>query len=78
MHIFDQSGDSSSSQAPFIATFVVLSLATYILAASGLWFVKDRAEHKSNRRGQTNPNEKGKKQPALFGLPSKERSDSVV
>jgi hypothetical protein len=78
MHLFDQSGDTSSSQAPFIVTFVVLSLATYILAASGLWFVKDRAEHRSNRRGQTYPNEKRKEQPALFGMPSKKRSDSVV
>ncbi|OQD89552.1 hypothetical protein PENANT_c002G07007 [Penicillium antarcticum] len=78
MHLFDQGDDPSASKAPFIATFVVLSLATYILAASGLWFVKGRAEHKSTRRDSPCLDGKTKEQPTLFSLPSKKRSDSVV
>ncbi|KAL2812192.1 hypothetical protein BJX63DRAFT_432820 [Aspergillus granulosus] len=41
MHLFDPDGSSSASQTPFIITFVILSLTTYLLAACALWFVRD-------------------------------------
>jgi hypothetical protein len=42
MHLFDSnSDDPSSSQIPFIITFVVLSLATYVIATGALFAVRE-------------------------------------
>jgi hypothetical protein len=41
MHLFDPNGNSAASQVPFILTFVILSLATYFVAACALWLIRD-------------------------------------
>jgi hypothetical protein len=42
MHLFDPNGISAASRVPFILAFVILSLATYSIAACALWFIRDR------------------------------------
>ncbi|GKZ26844.1 hypothetical protein AbraCBS73388_003232 [Aspergillus brasiliensis] len=41
MNWFTPDSVSSASKTPFIIVFVVVSMATYIVAACGLWFVHD-------------------------------------
>jgi hypothetical protein len=42
MHLFDPNNDDpSSAQIPFIITFVVLSIATYVIAAGALFAIRE-------------------------------------
>ncbi|CEL08650.1 hypothetical protein ASPCAL11797 [Aspergillus calidoustus] len=42
MHLFDPDDVSSKSRIPFIITFVLISVGTYVCAAGGLWLVRYR------------------------------------
>ncbi|KAL2839290.1 hypothetical protein BJX68DRAFT_198670 [Aspergillus pseudodeflectus] len=42
MHLFDPGDESSASRTPFIITFIVISVGTYVVAAGALWLVRYR------------------------------------
>ncbi|KAL4875682.1 hypothetical protein BJY04DRAFT_223798 [Aspergillus karnatakaensis] len=51
MHLFDPNDDPSASRRPFIITFVVIAVATYVIAASALFVIREDAWIKTTIAG---------------------------